>query len=98
MGFKEVRTLLIDALESRQYEYEDRDDLDEKNLLAVRKVKPEFVITLLRRCTGLQYESRRHHMHPGIQCHVFTPELEGERWYVKAYFLSARAIFISVHR
>jgi len=34
---------------------------------------------------------------PGILCHEFMPELDGEGWYVKAYFLSADAVFISVH-
>lgn len=98
MGFKDVRALLIDALQSRQYGYEDREDLEEKNLLAAKRVPPGFVIRLLLRCSGLEYECQKHHLHPHILCHVFKPVLDGERWYVKAYFVSARAIFISVHR
>lgn len=98
MGFKDVRMLLIDALRSRQYEYEERDDLEEKNLHATERVTPSFVIHLLWRCSGLEYESRKHHLYPHLLCHVFKPVVDGERWYVKAYFVSTRAIFISVHR
>lgn len=98
MGFKDVRTLLIDALQSNDYEFEERTDQDEKNLLAAGKVTREFVIRLLLRCSGGDYECRKHHFLPRVLCHVFTPVLDGQRWYVKAYFLSARAIFISVHR
>jgi hypothetical protein len=98
MGFKDVRTLLVDALQSGEYGFEDRDDIDEKNLLAVNKVSPDFVVRLLLRCTGLQYDCRKHHFYPHVLCHVFTPVLDGERWYVKAYFLSSHAMFISVHR
>jgi hypothetical protein len=98
MGFKEARMLLIEALQSRQYGYEDREDLEEKNLLAAKQVTPGFVIQLLWRCSGLEYESRKHHLYPHLLCHVFKPVFDGERWYVKAFFVSTRAIFISVHR
>jgi hypothetical protein len=98
MGFKDVRTLLIDALMAREYGFDDREDLAEKNLLATKQVTPGFVIRLLLRCGGLDYECRRHHVHPHLLIHVFKPVLDGERWYVKAYFLSSQAIFISVHR
>jgi hypothetical protein len=98
MGFKEVRTLLVDALRSDQFEFEDREDIDGKNLLAAEKVNAEFVIQLLLRCDGREYECRKHHTLPRVLVHVFTPLLGGERWYVKAYFVSSRAVFISVHR
>jgi hypothetical protein len=98
MGFKDVRALLVDALRSDQFGFEDREDIDEKNLLAAEKVTVEFVIRLLLRCDGHEYECRKHHTLPRVLVHVFTPLLGGERWYVKAYFLSSRAIFISIHR
>lgn len=98
MGFHDVRGLLVDALESGRYQHERRNDMESKNLLAVGDVTPEFVVRLLRRCGGKQYRASPHHFDQSVVCHAFTPELDGERWYVKAYFLSADAVFISVHQ
>jgi hypothetical protein len=98
MGFKEVRARVIEALQSGQYRHEDRENQREKNLLYAQEVTRGFVVDLLLRCSGDQYESSRHHLHPNLTCHVFTPERQGERWYVKVYFRPNAAVFISVHR
>jgi hypothetical protein len=97
MGFRDVRSLLIDALESGRYQHEYRADMESKNLLAVGEITPEFVVRLLYRCPGKRYSSSPYHFDRSILCHEFKPEFEGEPWYVKAYFLSADAVFISVH-
>jgi hypothetical protein len=97
MGFRDVRSLLIDALESGRYQHEYRADMESKNLLAVGEVTPEFVVQLLYRCPGKRYSSSPYHFDRSILCHEFKPEFEGEPWYVKAYFLTADAVFISVH-
>jgi len=97
MGFRDVRQLLIDALESGRFQHEYRADMESKNLLAVGDVTPEFVVSLLRRCPGGRHQSSPYHYDRSIQCHWFTPTCEGQRWYIKAYFLSADAVFISVH-
>ena len=98
MGFRGVRGLLIDALESGRFQHEYRADMESKNLLAVGDVTPEFVVLLLKRCHGNQYRSSPYHFDRSIQCHEFTPTLDGKAWYLKAYFLSADAVFISVHQ
>lgn len=97
MGFKEYRALLIEALRSRQYRHEERPDSEEKNLLHARAVDEAFVIRLLLRCAGWEYTTSRHHFRD-VDCHIFTPTLGGERWYVKVYFDLAQVVFISVHR
>lgn len=97
MGFKEVRARVIEALLSGQFRHEDRENQREKNLLHAQEVTRGFVVDLLLRCSGDQYESSRHHLIP-VTCHVFTPERGGERWYVKVYFRPDEAVFISVHR
>jgi hypothetical protein len=79
-----------------QHEY--RADMESKNLLAIGEVTPEFVVRLLNRCTGRQYRASPYHFDRSVVCHEFTPQLNGARWYLKAYFLSADAVFISVHQ
>ncbi|HEX8243659.1 MAG TPA: hypothetical protein VF541_09190 [Longimicrobium sp.] len=98
MGFRDVRGLLIDALESGRFQHEYRADMESKNLLAVGDVTPEFVVLLLKRCRGDQYHCSPYHFDRSILCHEFTPRLNGQAWYLKAYFLSADAVFISVHQ
>lgn len=97
MGFKEVRARVIAGLESDQYAHEPRADIREKNLLHAKEVTPGFVVRLLLRCSGDDYESSRHHFDPDRICHVFTPQKWGERWYVKVYFLESVPVFVSVH-
>lgn len=98
MGFKDVRCLLIDALESGRYQHEYRADMESKNLLATGEVTAEFVAQLLRRCRGDQYRASPYHYDARVLCHEFMPAIGGERWYLKAYFLSSGAVFISVHQ
>lgn len=97
MGFKDVRMRVIEALRSELYQNEPRADINEKNLLYTEAVSPEFVIHLLRRCSGYQYETSSHHWIPDLICHVFTPDLWGVQWYVKVYLLAESVVFISVH-
>lgn len=97
MGFKEARALLTEALLDGHFTSELRLDVAQKNLLSTGEATPAFVVWLLRRCRGWEYSTSRHHFRD-VECHVFTPATEGERWYIKAYFEPARAVFISVHR
>lgn len=96
MGFKEIRALLIAALQEGHFINELRPDAAQKNLLATRAVTKEFVIHLLRRCSGWEYSTSRHHSQE-VDCHVFTPSAGGQRWYIKAYLRNEWAVFISVH-
>lgn|SRR5690606_15135959 len=98
MGFRDAQRRLIAALEEGRYGFEARDALEEKNLLAIGEVSAEFVILLLGRCKGTQYRESPHDFDREIVVHTFLPETAGGRWYIKAYFLSDDAVFISVHR
>lgn len=98
MGFKIIRALLIDALQSDRFRAEPREDIRTKNLLWAGQIDAAFVIRLLLRCDGTRYRTSEHHQLEDVECHIFTPEMEGEQWYIKAYLLPERAVFISVHR
>lgn len=96
MGFKDARAMLIEALRSGQFINDDRSDAAEKNLLSTGEVNQAFVIQLLQRCAGWEYSTSKHHL-LDAECHIFTPTVAGERWYLKAYFEPGHAVFISVH-
>lgn len=96
MGFKEVRAQLVEALRSGEFASEPRPDIEQKNLLAARTVDADFVIRLLQRCAGWEYSTSRHHFRD-TDCHIFTPTLGGERWYLKAYWHQGVAVVVSVH-
>lgn len=99
--FKDAKRALIQALEAGDYQHEPRGALSEKNLLAVGDVDVEDVIKMLRRTRGDQYSSTPHDWDVETTVHVFRPDLDSERWYVKAYFLGSpdlSAVFVSVHR
>lgn len=98
MGLRDVRVLLVDALESGRYQHQARQVQSEKNLLATEEVSAAEVVALLHRCRGSEYSTSPLHFDPATTCHVFRPVQRGERWYIKAYFLSHDAVFISVHR
>jgi hypothetical protein len=101
MGLKSARKALIAALEAGNFQHEQRDTLSEKNLLAVGEVTEAEVIGLLRRTRGDQYSSSGHDWDRDTTVHVFKPEVDDERWYIKAYFLNPTdhsAIFVSVHK
>ena len=97
MGFKEVRALLIEALRSGVYESEERSDSEWKNLLASHVVDEDTVIRSLLRCKGWEYSTSRHHF-LDTDCHIFTPTVGGEQWYIKAYWRHGLAVLVSVHR
>lgn len=96
MGFKEIRALLVEALRSERFDTEDRSD-ERKNLLASGVVDEDLVARMLLRCKGWEYSTSRHHSED-VDCHIFTPILGGERWYIKAYLRDEQAVFISVHQ
>lgn len=101
MGLREARQGLIAALREGRFEHEARATIAEKNLLAIGEIDVDDVVRMLQRTRGDQYEEVAHHWEASVTVHVFAPEIERERWYVKAYFLGPpprRAVFISVHR
>ncbi len=101
MGLRSARKALIAALEAGDFQHEKRDALSEKNLLAVGDVTETEVVGLLRKTRGDQYSSSPHDWDAATTVHVFKPVLDGEQWYIKAYFLDPSdesAMFVSVHK
>lgn len=86
-------------------QFEDRTARESKNLLDTGEVSPEDVIVLLRACRGSpdQYRETGHDRDRSVPVHTVKPVHDGNRWYIKVYFLDGTlelepAIFISVHK
>jgi hypothetical protein len=111
--FRESKYNAIKYLRENRYDAEARELQDEKNLLASGVVTNDRVEGLLQRCTGdkSHYEEQTHHQ-LGCPLYIFKPsDVDGERWYIKLYFVEdtldngevlqendAALMFISVHR
>jgi hypothetical protein len=79
--------------------HEARDDANDKNLLETGAVTPAEVIALLQACRGDQYKSDKHHdLTIKLDVHIFKPEKNKVRWYIKLYFIEPNVVFISVHK
>ena len=101
MGLETARKALVRALMDGDFQHEARDTISEKNLLAIGVVTEVEVVLMLRRTRGDQYSQSPHDWDRDTVVHVFRPEIAGERWYVKAYFLEqphGTAVFVSVHK
>ena len=98
MGLNDAKKQFILAIEEGHFRSEARGAIEETNLLAIGDVTPDFVITLIKRTKGHEYETSPHHLDQNTLVHVFKPRMGGEAWYVKAYIESDDAVFISVHK
>lgn len=94
MGFKDAKSRVIKALENGDYSHEVRLNIDEKNKLQTGEVSADFVINIIKKCTGIDYETSPHHQDSSIDVHV----LKKNSWYIKFYFVDPATVFISVHQ
>lgn len=97
MGFKEVKSKVINCLENGSYDHEVREHIDVKNLFQCGQLTDDDVIALVKKTRGNEYEVSPHHMAPSVDVHVMKPFKDGKRWYVKFYFVEPDVMFISVH-
>jgi len=98
VGLKGAKRLFIQALKEGRVESESRDAQREKNLLAIGDIALDQVADLISRCKGREYTVSPHDFDSSIEVHVFKPVKDKQRWYIKGYLLSGKAVFISVHR
>ena len=94
MGYKDVKKKVLDALASRAFSHEVRDDIDVKNLLQTGEITPDEVFRLIKASSGTDHSSSPHHSVKGVEVHV----IKCKKWYIKFYFVDPDTIFISVHQ
>lgn len=98
MSFEIYQRELIACLKSGRVNHVPRPDMEEKNLLGARVMKPEQVIALVEATTRTQYHSPPHDYLPRTNVHKFEPvDGDGLRWHIKLYFRKGVAWFHSVH-
>ncbi len=98
MGLTDAKRLFIQALNEGSVESELREAQREKNLLAIGDIALDQVADLINRCRGQEYSSSPHDFDSSIEVHIFKPVKDKQRWYIKGYVFSGKAVFISVHR
>ncbi len=94
MGFREAKFLLVQALESGNFDHEVRNDIDDKNLLSSGDVSVDEILDIVRRCNGSHHTMSSHHFIEDVEVHIFRRD----SWYIKFYFITPDTYFISVHK
>ncbi|MFT4927083.1 MAG: hypothetical protein ACI8WB_003189, partial [Phenylobacterium sp.] len=97
MGFNQIKRKAIKCLEEGAYIHEARQDIDVKNLFQCEQLSEETVIELIKKTSGNDYETRPHHQVASVDVHILKPFKDGQKWYIKFYFIDPNVIFISVH-
>lgn len=97
MSFKQVKHQIITCLKLGAYDHEFRKSIDVKNLFQCGLISENEVLDLVMKTTGNQYETSPHHQAPSIDVHIFKPQKNRKKWYIKFYFIEPDAMFISVH-
>jgi len=97
MGFTEVKSKIINCLNSGNVLHEQRGSIDIKNLLSTGAVSISEVTEIIGRTRGNNYSCSTHHFDASIDVHVIKTTLSGLNWYIKWYFVEPDCVFISVH-
>jgi hypothetical protein len=97
MGFKQVKTKVLECLKTGHILHEERDSIDIKNLLSTGVVSVEEVMEIIGRARGNDYSSSPHHFDDKIDVHVINTTCLGRSWYIKWYFTEPDSVFISIH-
>lgn len=94
MGFSDIKSKVIVALDNGSYLHESRSDINVKNLLATGQVSAEQVRRILGNCTSQHCQTSPHDRVPSVDVHV----IKKDGWYIKFYFVDPDTMFISVHQ
>lgn len=96
-GFKAAKKGVINCLTNKDIQHELRNNIDEKNLLANGEISADYLIEILKKSRGNEYENSPHHLDKNIEVHIIKTKFDGVDWYIKWYFSSPECVFISVH-
>ena len=97
MRFKDAKSQVLACLASGNIQHEQRQVINVKNLLVTGQVSEDDVSDIIGRAKGNEYELSKHHVSSAIDVHILKTRYQGQRWYIKWYFIEPDSVFISVH-
>jgi hypothetical protein len=97
LGFKEVKSKVIECLDNGFVIHEARNNIDIKNLLSTGAVSIGEVATIIGRARGNDYSNSPHHFDSEIDVHIIKTNHFNKSWYIKWYFTEPDCVFISAH-
>jgi len=97
MGFKDVKSKVLQCLSTGSVLHEEREYIDTKNLLSTGVVSVSEVANIIGRARGNSYSCSPHHFDAKIDVHVIKTKHLSSCWYIKWYFVEPDCVFISVH-
>ncbi len=83
MGFHDMKRLVIKCLNEGNFDFEIREKMVEKNLLATGAVTVDEVKQMIGRCSGLQYKARPMTDAPDTLKHELKPVVAGKQWFIR---------------
>jgi hypothetical protein len=97
-GFLVAKKLALQCLQNGNFQHEQRNDINIKNLLATGEVDADSIAKVIGKSKGINHESSHHHHDSGTEVHI----IKRDGWYIKFYFIEIEpdnlTVFISVHR
>jgi hypothetical protein len=69
-GFKAGKRKVLKTLADGTYLHETRGNIDVKNLLLTGEITPNYLATIISRCTGAHHEATLHHQVRGLYVHI----------------------------
>ena len=97
MGYKDVKTAFLKAIDEDRVNHELRAVQNEKNLLSSGQISVARARQLIAKTRGSQATCSPHHLSPTTTVWVLQPSDCGVVWYIKCYMRVSDLYFISFH-
>ncbi len=94
MKSNEIKSIVINALDTGAYNHEHRQAINKKNLLAFKVVDAKFVRNKISKLKEKNYRVFYDYTFKDREIH----EIVIDGWYIKFYYENSIVTFISVHQ
>ena len=98
MGFNDDKKKMIEALRKGEVLHEARSYQEDKNLLATGQITEEEAALILGSIPGRDAEASVHHYDQSQPIWIMKTNVDGVKWYLKAYLQGENVVFLSFHQ